>query len=75
MSKLFKILATLTLICLVSFTFLACGGSSSKESPKESPKESNTESVSESEKESESESTPEDTESNFEIELPEVDRR
>ena len=71
MSKIFKILATLTLMCLVTFTFLACGGSSSKESQKESPKESNTESVSDSEEDS----ATTETESNFEIELPEVDRR
>ena len=81
MSKIFKNLLLITLICLTCATFFACGGKgqSAEESQsvsieesvsiKESIKDSEVESVKQSEEESEDE-----TESNFTIELPEVGR-
>ena len=75
MSKLFKILISLIVICLTSVAFFAC--KIDKPAKPESTLESVIESMPESEPESEEEpeSEPEeDTESNFEVELPEVDR-
>ncbi len=72
MSKIFKILLLITLICLSCTAFFACGGGGD-----ESVKESEKVSVSESEKDSESESleeSEEESESVFDIELPEVGR-
>ena len=75
MSKLFKILITLIVICLSSVSFFACITDETKdpESTVESVVESTPESTPESEEEPESE-PEEDPESNFEVELPEVDR-
>ena len=76
MSKLFKILITLIVICLSSVSFFACITDDKKdpiESVVESVVESTPESTPESEEEPESE-PEEDPESNFEVELPEVDR-
>ena len=74
MSKLFKVLISLIVICLSCIAFFACGETNT-------PAESvggESESIvisSESEPESEIESEiEEDSESNFTVELPEVDR-
>ena len=78
MSKLFKILISLTVICLSCIAFFACSkntpaptSTSTPESIVQSMPESRPEDSESSPEESESE---EDTESNFEVELPEVDR-
>ncbi|MBR2337134.1 MAG: hypothetical protein IKA61_04225 [Clostridia bacterium] len=75
MSKLFKILITLAVICLSCTSVFACGGFAEDESTVDSESQPVTESVSEeiSVEESEEESELE-TESNFVVELPEVDR-
>ncbi len=72
MSKLFKILITLLLICLSCTTVFACGGIDKDE---ESTPESEIVSVPESQESESKEEVVVDSESNFEIELPEVDRR
>lgn len=75
MSKLFKILITLLLICLSCTTVFACGGMDDEESTPESEIVSVPESEGEESEESESkEEVVVDSESNFEVELPEVDR-
>ena len=71
MSKLFKILVFLTLICLSCTAIFACGTVEPDDPKEESESISQIESVSEELSEEESE---EETESNFEVELPEVDR-
>lgn len=71
MSKLFKILISLTVICLSCVAFFACNPSNP--TPPVSSPESIVQSTPESEPESEVESEVEN-ESNFEVELPEVDR-
>ena len=76
MNRLFKILISLIVICLSCTALFACGGFSEDESTKESQKQSTSESKTpvQSEEESEVESEEVDTESNFYVELPEVDR-
>ena len=73
MSKLFKILISLMVICLSCTALFACygGGGDDSDGASESQMQSITESEQTSQSEEESE---EDTESNFKVELPEVDR-
>ena len=73
MSKLFKILISLTVICLSCIAFFACGQTTPADSVG-----GESESIvisSESKPESKPESEPEEeSESSFIVELPEVDR-
>ncbi|MBR2384079.1 MAG: hypothetical protein IKA99_00545 [Clostridia bacterium] len=72
MSKFFKILISLIVICLSCTALFACGSMSGDESASESQKQSTSESNAPSQSTEESEEV--DTESNFNVELPEVDR-
>ena len=74
MSKLFKILISLMVICLSCTTLFACNNSQESTQESESEVQSIIESEVQSEEESEIESEEEETESNFFVELPEVDR-
>ena len=74
MSKLFKILISLIVVCLSCMAFFACGGTNTPGESVGGESESiviPSESEPNSEPESESE---EENESNFIVELPEVDR-
>jgi hypothetical protein len=72
MSKLFKILISLMVICLSCTALFACYGGGGDDS--DGASESQMQSITESEQEIQSEESEEDTESNFEVKLPEVDR-
>ena len=72
MSKLFKILISLMVICLSCTALFACYGGGGDDS--DGASESQMQSITESEQEIQSEESEEDTESNFKVELPEVDR-
>ena len=69
MSKAFKILISLIVICLSSVAFFACTNNPTQST---SEPESVVQSMPESEESVEE--SEEDPESNFEVELPEVDR-